>query len=59
MKVKSLVYSASSSAYGNTKNLPSKEEDPINPISPYANQKYYGEVVVKCLQMFIILKQFH
>tara|TARA_B100000212_G_scaffold90759_1_gene66613 strand:+ start:1029 stop:1937 length:909 start_codon:yes stop_codon:yes gene_type:complete len=45
--VKRLVYSASSSAYGNSINLPSKEEDPIDPISPYAMQKYYGEVACK------------
>lgn len=45
--VKRLVYSASSSAYGNAIKLPSKEEDPIDPISPYAMQKYYGEVVCK------------
>ncbi len=48
-KVKRLIYSASSSAYGNTDKLPSKEEDKINPISPYAMQKYYGEV---CCKMF-------
>ena len=48
-KVRRLVYSASSSAYGPTDNLPSKESDPINPISPYANQKYYGEL---CCRMF-------
>tara|TARA_B100001287_G_C22678248_1_gene528887 strand:+ start:1175 stop:2083 length:909 start_codon:yes stop_codon:yes gene_type:complete len=47
--VKRLVYSASSSAYGNAIKLPSKEEDPIDPISPYAMQKYYGEV---CCRMF-------
>ncbi len=47
VNVKRLVYSASSSAYGNAVNLPSKEEDPINPISPYAMQKYYGEVACK------------
>ena len=49
VKVRRLVYSASSSAYGPTDNLPSKENDPINPISPYANQKYYGEL---CCRMF-------
>ena len=49
VKVRRLVYSASSSAYGHTDNLPSKESDPINPISPYANQKYYGEL---CCRMF-------
>lgn len=45
--VKRLVYSASSSAYGNTIQLPSKEEDPVNPISPYAMQKYYGEIACR------------
>ena len=49
MKIRRIVYSASSSAYGNTTNLPSKEDDPVNPISPYAMQKYYGEV---CCRMF-------
>lgn len=48
-KVKRLIYSASSSAYGNTEKLPSKEEDRVDPISPYAMQKYYGEV---CCRMF-------
>jgi UDP-glucose 4-epimerase len=47
MNVKRLVYSASSSAYGNAINLPSKEEDTIDPISPYAMQKYYGEVACR------------
>ena len=49
VKVRRVVYSASSSAYGPSDNLPSKESDPINPISPYANQKYYGEL---CCKMF-------
>lgn len=47
--VKRVVYSASSSAYGNPMELPSKECHPTNPISPYAAQKYYGEV---CCKMF-------
>lgn len=47
--VKRLVYSASSSAYGNTVSLPSRETDTVDPISPYAMQKYYGEV---CCRMF-------
>jgi len=47
--VRRLVYSASSSVYGPTNNLPSKESDPVNPISPYANQKLYGEL---CCKMF-------
>ena len=49
MKVRKFVYSASSSVYGPTDNLPSKENDLPNPISPYANQKYYGEL---CCRMF-------
>ena len=49
MDVRRFVYSASSSAYGSTKKLPSKESDKPNPISPYANQKYYGEL---CCRMF-------
>ncbi len=47
LKVKRLVYSASSSAYGNTIKLPSKEEDCVDPISPYAMQKYYGEIACR------------
>ena len=47
--IRRFVYSASSSAYGSTKKLPSKELDKPNPISPYANQKYYGEL---CCKMF-------
>lgn len=45
--VRRFIYSASSSAYGPTDKLPSKETDNVNPISPYAAQKYYGEVVCK------------
>ena len=45
--VRRVIYSASSSAYGNTEKLPSKETDPINPLSPYGAQKYYGEVMCK------------
>tara|TARA_B100000965_G_scaffold406416_1_gene445222 strand:- start:4979 stop:5887 length:909 start_codon:yes stop_codon:yes gene_type:complete len=48
-KVKKFIYSASSSAYGPTENLPSLESHLPNPISPYANQKYYGEL---CCRMF-------
>ena len=45
--VRRFVYSASSSAYGPTDKLPSYENDPVNPISPYAAQKYYGEVTCR------------
>ena len=44
-KVRRVVYSASSSAYGDSKILPLKETFPINPLSPYGAQKYYGEVL--------------
>ena len=45
--VRRFVYSASSSAYGPTDQLPSYENDPVNPISPYAAQKYYGEIACR------------
>ena len=45
--VRRFIYSASSSAYGPTDKLPSYEEDPVNPISPYAAQKYYGEITCR------------
>ncbi len=45
--VRRVVYSASSSAYGDTDKLPSVESDPVNPLSPYGAQKYYGEVMCK------------
>ena len=41
--VRRFVYSASSSAYGDTEVLPKKEEMPANPLSPYALQKWVGE----------------
>lgn len=43
-KVKKLVYSASSSAYGNQCQMPLKENMPANPLSPYGLQKYVGEL---------------
>jgi UDP-glucose 4-epimerase len=46
-KVKRFVYSSSSAVYGNTDNLPCKESHSIDPISPYATQKYYGELLCK------------
>ncbi|HVU06398.1 MAG TPA: SDR family NAD(P)-dependent oxidoreductase [Candidatus Paceibacterota bacterium] len=42
-----LVYSASSSAYGDSKELPLHEDMMPNPMSPYAMQKLYGEYVAK------------
>lgn len=42
-KVKRIIYSASSSAYGNQKRLPLKENFSARPLSPYGLQKYIGE----------------
>jgi nucleoside-diphosphate-sugar epimerase len=42
-KVRRFVYAASSSAYGDTKVLPKREDMPSNPLSPYALQKFVGE----------------
>lgn len=42
-KVKRVVYAASSSAYGNTAELPKHEEMLPRPLSPYATAKYAGE----------------
>jgi len=39
-----VVYAASSSAYGDTEVLPKIETLPATPLSPYALQKYTGEV---------------
>ncbi len=43
-KVKRVVYAASSSAYGNQEVLPLSEDLPPDPLSPYALQKYVGEL---------------
>jgi len=46
-KVKRVVYAASSSAYGDTPTLPKVETMPANPMSPYAVQKYTGEMYMQ------------
>jgi len=46
-KVKRVVYSASSSAYGDQKKLPLTENMQANPKSPYGLQKYVGEMICK------------
>ena len=45
--VNRVVYSASSSCYGNTTKTPQKEIDPVHPLSPYGLQKYIGEQYCK------------
>ncbi|MBM4278767.1 MAG: SDR family oxidoreductase [Deltaproteobacteria bacterium] len=42
--VRRLIYAASSSAYGDTPTLPKHEEMVPSPLSPYALQKFTGEV---------------
>jgi nucleoside-diphosphate-sugar epimerase len=42
-QVRRIVFAASSSAYGDTKVLPKREDMPVNPLSPYALQKLIGE----------------
>lgn len=45
--VKRVVYSASSSCYGNATTFPTPESHPTNPLSPYGLQKYIGEQYCK------------
>ncbi len=42
--VKRVIYSASSSAYGEQKTMPLLEDMQANPLSPYGLQKYIGEL---------------
>ena len=46
-KVRRFVYSASSSAYGNTNVFPTNEKVSTNPLSPYGAQKLMGEIYCK------------
>lgn len=46
-KVKRVVYSASSSAYGNATQFPTPETHPTDSLSPYGLQKYIGELYCK------------
>lgn len=46
-KVKRVIFSSSSSVYGNQKKLPLKESMEPSPISPYALQKFTGEQFAK------------
>lgn len=43
-RVRRVIYSASSSAYGDQPILPQHENMPVGPKSPYALQKYVGEL---------------
>jgi len=41
--VKKVIFSSSGFVYGNTRNLPAKETEPIDPVSPYVVAKYAVE----------------
>ena len=57
---KRLIYSASSSAYGDSKTLPLNESLAPNPISPYAKDKSSTEkFYAGHFQRYIIFKLFH
>lgn len=43
-KAKKVIYSASSSAYGDQIKMPLTEDMPAHPLSPYGLQKYVGEL---------------
>tara|TARA_R110002012_G_scaffold265250_2_gene448636 strand:- start:109 stop:1017 length:909 start_codon:yes stop_codon:yes gene_type:complete len=45
--VKKVIYSASSSCYGDATIFPTPETHPTNPLSPYGLQKYVGEQYCK------------
>ena len=47
--MKRVVYSASSSCYGDTTKMPQNENDLIRPLSPYGLQKYIGDIISKNL----------
>ncbi|HVM90434.1 MAG TPA: NAD-dependent epimerase/dehydratase family protein [Verrucomicrobiae bacterium] len=50
--VKRVVYSASSSAYGNQPELPLRPDMPPNPMNPYALHKYIGEKIAEQFHRF-------
>lgn len=43
-EIKKLVFASSSAVYGDTESLPIHEDNPINPLSPYAVTKATGEL---------------
>lgn len=51
-KVKRVVYSASSSAYGAQAEMPLRPDMPPNPLNPYALQKYVGELMAEEFSRF-------
>jgi UDP-glucose 4-epimerase len=58
------VFISSASVYGNSDNLPLKEEEPTNPLSPYAVSKVAGEHLTKIFAkdrgfLFTIVRPFN
>lgn len=51
-KVKRVVYSASSSAYGDQSNMPLRPDMPANPLNPYALHKFVGEKLAEEFSRF-------
>ena len=49
-RVKKVIYSSSSSVYGDTPTLPQREDMPPNPLSPYAITKLTGEFYCNIFQ---------
>jgi len=50
-KVRKIIYSASSAAYGMQSKMPLTENMPANPLSPYALQKYMGEMYCRLFSL--------
>lgn len=48
--IKKVIFSSSSSVYGDTPTLPKREDMPINPMSPYAITKTTGEMYCRVFQ---------
>ncbi|OEU42508.1 GDP-mannose 4,6-dehydratase [Methanosarcina sp. Ant1] len=48
--IKKIVFSSSSSVYGDTPTLPKREEMPVNPQSPYAITKATGEMYCRVFE---------
>lgn len=46
-RIKRFIFASSSAVYGNTQNLPIKEEEPLNTLSPYALSKQIGEELLR------------
>jgi len=55
-KVRRVVYSGSSSVYGDQKTMPLKESMAPNPLNPYALQKYVGEQYTRMLHRLFAMQ---